>query len=89
MLRMSRAEIGDYLGLTLETVSRTFSRLVAQQVLAVNGRTVRILDMMRLRQCAGLGASAAAEPVAGVAADVTACAGERERLAVKSVAPLI
>ncbi len=28
-LRLTRAEIGNYLGMTLETVSRSFSRLVA------------------------------------------------------------
>ena len=32
-LRMSRAEIGNYLGMTLETVSRALSRLAEQQVI--------------------------------------------------------
>src|SRR5688572_28567377 len=44
-LRMSRAEIGSYLGMKLETVSRTFSALQAQHLLAVDMRHIRILDM--------------------------------------------
>ena len=44
ILRMSREEIGNHLGLTLETVSRLFSRMQALGVLAVDRRTVRILD---------------------------------------------
>ena len=30
-LRMTRAEIGNYLGMTLETVSRAFSRLAREK----------------------------------------------------------
>jgi CRP/FNR family transcriptional regulator len=39
-LRMTRAEIGNYLGMTLETVSRALSRLAREQVIgfAGNGR---------------------------------------------------
>jgi len=43
-LRMSRADIGSYLGLTLETVSRTLSGLHRQGYVAVNKRHVRIID---------------------------------------------
>lgn len=43
-LRMSRADLGSYLGLSVETVSRTFSAFQRQGVLAVNRRDVRILD---------------------------------------------
>jgi CRP/FNR family transcriptional regulator, anaerobic regulatory protein len=44
-LRMSRAEIGSYLGMKLETVSRTFSAFVQQRLLAVDKRHIRILDL--------------------------------------------
>jgi CRP/FNR family transcriptional regulator len=48
-LRMTRDEIGSYLGLTLETVSRIFSKLNDNGTLAVKGREVRILDIGALR----------------------------------------
>jgi CRP/FNR family transcriptional regulator len=44
-LRMSRAEIGSFLGLTLETVSRTFSFFQDQGLLEVDNRRVRIADL--------------------------------------------
>jgi CRP/FNR family transcriptional regulator, anaerobic regulatory protein len=44
-LRMSREEIGSYLGLKLETVSRTFSAFQQQGLLAVDRRHIRIADM--------------------------------------------
>jgi CRP/FNR family transcriptional regulator len=47
-LRMSRAEIGSYLGMKLETVSRTFSAFVQQGLLAVDKRHIRIVDMEAL-----------------------------------------
>jgi CRP/FNR family transcriptional regulator len=50
ILRMSREEIGTYLGLSLETVSRCFSRLHEQGVLEVQQRNIRILDPAALRQ---------------------------------------
>jgi CRP/FNR family transcriptional regulator, anaerobic regulatory protein len=44
-LRMSRAEIGSYLGMKLETVSRTFSAFQQQGVLEVDKKHVRIVDL--------------------------------------------
>jgi CRP/FNR family transcriptional regulator len=44
VLRMSRAEIGSYLGLRLETVSRLFSKFQAEGLLRVDNRFVEILD---------------------------------------------
>jgi CRP/FNR family transcriptional regulator len=44
-LRMSRAEIGSYLGMKLETVSRTFSAFQQQGLLEVDKRHIRIADM--------------------------------------------
>jgi CRP/FNR family transcriptional regulator len=49
-LRMSRAEIGSYLGMKLETVSRTFSAFQQQGLLEVDKRHIRIADMQRLTQ---------------------------------------
>lgn len=43
ILRMTREEIGSYLGLKLETVSRTFSRFVEEGIVEVKQRHVRIL----------------------------------------------
>ena len=44
LLRMTREEIGSYLGLKLETVSRTFSKFVEDGIVEVKQRHVRILD---------------------------------------------
>jgi CRP/FNR family transcriptional regulator len=49
-LRMSRAEIGSYLGMKLETVSRTFSSFQQQRLLEVDKRHIRILDLQGLTQ---------------------------------------
>jgi len=48
-LRMSRAEIGSYLGLKLETVSRTFSKFAEEGIVEVKQRHVRIVDTEALR----------------------------------------
>ncbi len=50
ILRMTREEIGSYLGLKLETVSRTFSKFVEDSIVEVKQRHVRILDTEALRQ---------------------------------------
>ena len=49
-LRMTREEIGSYLGLKLETVSRTFSKFQANGLLFVRNRQVQITDPVGLRQ---------------------------------------
>lgn len=49
ILRMTREEIGSFLGLKLETVSRTFSKLAEEGLIDVQQRHVRILDAAALR----------------------------------------
>jgi CRP/FNR family transcriptional regulator len=49
---MSRQDLGDYLGLSLETVSRLFSRFQAEGLLSVQGRKVHLLDLPRLESVA-------------------------------------
>lgn len=49
-LAMTREEIASYLGLVIETVSRTFSRLQEDGLIAVKGRRVRLIDPGRLAQ---------------------------------------
>jgi len=52
MLRMTRAEIGSFLGLTLETVSRVFSRFQKLGLLKVTRRDIELLDMDALASLA-------------------------------------
>jgi CRP/FNR family transcriptional regulator len=49
VLRMTRAEIGTYLGLKLETVSRCFSKFNDDGVLEVKQRHIRVLDPAALQ----------------------------------------
>ena len=50
VLRMTREEIGSYLGLKLETVSRTFSKFVEDGIVEVRQRHVRIINPEALRE---------------------------------------
>jgi CRP/FNR family transcriptional regulator len=50
VLRMTRDEIGSYLGLKLETVSRAFSRFQDEGLLEVKQRSIRIVDEEALRR---------------------------------------
>ncbi len=49
VLRMSREEIGSYLGLKLETVSRTFSKFQANGLLHVRHRQIQVTDPQGLQ----------------------------------------
>jgi CRP/FNR family transcriptional regulator len=49
VLRMTREEIGSYLGLKLETVSRTFSKFAEEGLVEVKQRHVRILNTEALQ----------------------------------------
>lgn len=49
-LPLSRSDIADYLGLTLETVSRQFRLLKSEQLIRLHGtRGVSVLDIQKLR----------------------------------------
>jgi CRP/FNR family transcriptional regulator len=49
-LRMTRDEIGSYLGLSLETVSRLFSRFQEEGLVAVQQKHIRIMDIPGLKR---------------------------------------
>jgi CRP/FNR family transcriptional regulator len=50
-LRMTREEIGSYLGLKLETVSRAFSKFQEDGLISVHQKNIRILDVAGLKRC--------------------------------------
>lgn len=49
VLRMTRADIGSYLGMKIETVSRSLSNLQNQALIDVQGKKIRLLDTSKLR----------------------------------------
>lgn len=51
-LPMTRAEIGSYLGVTLETVSRIFSRLQKLDIIKVDNKEIELLDIDELKRIA-------------------------------------
>lgn len=53
-LPLTRSEIADFLGLTLETVSRQLSQLRSANIIQIeNNRQIMVPDPDRLRECAG------------------------------------
>ena len=54
VLRMTREEIGSFLGLKLETVSRLFSRFHHDGLIQVQGRVVKLLDRSALERIIGV-----------------------------------
>ena len=51
-LPMSRTDMGNFLGLTVETVSRVLSRLQSQNTIHINRKELRILDFALLLEIA-------------------------------------
>jgi len=51
-LSMSRNDIGNYLGLAVETVSRLFTRFQEEGLLTVQRKHIRILDLRQMREMA-------------------------------------
>ena len=54
-LSMSRGEIANYLGLAMETISRLLARFQQEDLIAVDGREVVLLDLSRLHVVADMG----------------------------------
>ena len=50
---MTREEIGSYLGLKLETVSRAFSKFQDEGLITVHQKHIQILDSEGLRRLIG------------------------------------
>lgn len=53
LLPMTRGDIGEYLGLTVETVSRIFTGLQKKGLISVNNREIELLDIDALRGIIG------------------------------------
>jgi CRP/FNR family transcriptional regulator len=53
ILRMTREEIGNHLGLTIETISRIFSKFQDRGLLEVHLKNIRIVDIQGLRDMLG------------------------------------
>lgn len=54
MLPMTRGDIGNYLDLTLETISRLFTRFVQSELIECHGREVRLLNRSELCRLSGI-----------------------------------
>lgn len=52
-LSMSRNEIGNYLGLAVETVSRIFTRFQAMSLIRVDGKEIELVNLAELYDLAG------------------------------------
>ena len=48
-LPMTRYEIGNYIALTVETISRLLSKFQQNQIISVKGRYITIIDYDRLK----------------------------------------
>jgi len=49
-LRMTREEIGSYLGMQLETVSRALSRFQREGWIVVSGKNIELIDKAALTE---------------------------------------
>jgi CRP/FNR family transcriptional regulator len=84
MLRMTRAEIGSFLGITLETVSRVLSQFGRDGLIDVQHVTqVRIIDPEALRQLAALAPPGRSERAAR-STDASRARAEASRLRAKA-----
>ncbi|MDE2457141.1 MAG: helix-turn-helix domain-containing protein [Burkholderiales bacterium] len=65
VLHMSRTDIASYLGLSLETVSRTLTKMQSEGLLFVQGRQVRITDPLGLENVDAPRSAFGAPPTGG------------------------
>jgi CRP/FNR family transcriptional regulator len=55
-LPMSRGELGNYLGLTIETVSRVLTKLHKKEIISVDKREIVLNDVLALQEIADISA---------------------------------
>lgn len=53
-LTMTRSEIGNYIGLTVETISRLLKRFQQEELIEVDSKLITILDHERLQEIGGI-----------------------------------
>jgi CRP/FNR family transcriptional regulator len=53
-LTMTRSDIGNYIGLTVETISRLLNRFHKNDLIQVDGKLITILNLEKLNECAAL-----------------------------------
>lgn len=51
---MTRSHIGNYIGLTVEKISRLFNRFHKTGLIKIDGKLITIIDMDALNSAAGL-----------------------------------
>ncbi len=86
-LRMTRHEIGSYLGLTLETVSRTLSAFNEIGLITVDQRSIGIKDVDSLRTLRRLPPSSSRSKAAGRRAREAAAAAAASAAGLPAVTP--
>jgi CRP/FNR family transcriptional regulator len=51
---MTRSDIGNYIGLTVETISRLLNHFQKNGLIGVEGKLITIIDVDKLNECATL-----------------------------------
>ncbi|MFT5635408.1 MAG: CRP/FNR family transcriptional regulator [Cognaticolwellia sp.] len=51
---MTRSDIGHYIGLTVETISRLLNRFHKNGLIEVDGKLITMLNIEKSNQCAAL-----------------------------------
>ncbi|MFJ1269338.1 helix-turn-helix domain-containing protein [Legionella lytica] len=54
LLPMSRQDIGNYLGLTAETISRTFTQFKNNEIISIEQKKIQLLQLQQLKSLAGI-----------------------------------
>jgi CRP/FNR family transcriptional regulator len=53
-LAMSRGEVGNYLGLAVETVSRVMTRFQKNELIEVDGKEISIINLSEMQKLVGI-----------------------------------